>query len=153
LYPRLLPIARDWAAKLGRDAPWPDSLGEWLAECHVAGQTKSTALMLHYGPGDWNALRRDLYGELVFPLQVVVDLSNPDTDYTGGEFLLVEQRPRAQSRGTATQLPQGHGYLFTTRDRPVRSTRGWSASPVRHGVSVVRSGDRYTLGLIFHDAA
>ena len=153
LYPRLLPIARDWAAKLGRDAPWPDSLDDWLAECHRAGQTKPTALLLHYRAGDWNALHRDLYGDLVFPLQVVINLSAPDTDYTGGEFLLVEQRPRAQSRGTTTQLPQGHGYLFTTRDRPVRSTRGWSTSPVRHGVSVVRSGERYTLGLIFHDAA
>jgi uncharacterized protein len=153
LYPRLLPIARDWWAKLGRDAPWPDSLDEWLDMCHTAGQTRSTALMLKYGPNDWNALHRDLYGDLVFPLQVVINLSNSETDYTGGEFMLVEQRLRAQSRGTATQLPQGHGYLFTTRDRPVRSARGWSAAPVRHGLSVVRSGERYALGLIFHDAA
>jgi hypothetical protein len=153
LYPRLLPIARDWWAKLGRDAPWPDSLDDWLATCHAAGQTRSTALMLKYGPGDWNALHRDLYGDLVFPLQVVINLSEPDTDYTGGEFLLVEQRPRAQSRGTATQLPQGHGFVFTTRERPVPSSRGWSAAPVRHGVSVVRSGERYAMGLIFHDAA
>lgn len=153
LYPRLLPIARDWAAKLSRPAPWPDSLDEWLDICHAAGQTRATALMLRYGTGDWNALHRDLYGELVFPLQVVINLSDPATDYTGGELLLVEQRPRAQSRGTATQLPHGHGYLFTTRDRPVESSRGWSAAPVRHGVSVVRSGERYTLGLIFHDAA
>ncbi len=152
LYSRLLPIARDWWGKLGREAPWPDSLDEWLATCHAAGQTRSTALMLKYGKGDWNALHRDLYGDLVFPLQVVINLSDPDNDYTGGEFLLVEQRPRAQSRGTATQLPQGRGYAFTTRDRPVRSTRGWSASPVRHGVSVIRSGERYALGLIFHDA-
>ncbi|BBX11135.1 hypothetical protein MNVM_02160 [Mycobacterium novum] len=153
LYPHLLPIARNWAARLRRDAPWPDDFDEWLDHCHRTGQTKPTALMLRYGPGDWNALHRDLYGDLVFPLQVVINLSDPGTDYTGGEFLLVEQRPRAQSRGTATQLPHGHGYLFTTRDRPVRSTRGWSASPVRHGVSTVRSGERYTLGLIFHDAA
>lgn len=153
LYPRLLPIARDWWTKLGRDAPWPDSLDEWLTACHAAGQTKSTALMLRYHAGDWNALHRDLYGELVFPLQVVINLSDPESEYTGGEFLLVEQRARAQSRGTATQLPHGHGYVFTTRDRPVRSTRGWSAAPVRHGVSTVRSGQRYTLGLIFHDAA
>jgi hypothetical protein len=134
-------------------APWPDSLDEWLDVCHAAGQTKPTALMLKYGPGDWNALHRDLYGDLVFPLQVVINLSDPATDYTGGEFLLVEQRRRAQSRGTATQLPQGHGYLFTTRDRPVRSARGWSAAPVRHGLSAIRSGERYALGLIFHDAA
>lgn len=153
LYPRLLPIARDWAAKLGREAPWPDNLYDWLARCHRAGQTRPTALMLRYGPGDWNALHRDLYGELVFPLQVVINLSDPESDYTGGEFLLVEQRFRSQSRGTATQLPHGHGYLFATRDRPVRSARGWSASPMRHGVSTIRSGARYALGLIFHDAA
>jgi hypothetical protein len=153
LYPRLLPIVRDWWAKLGRSAPWPDTLDEWLQMCHAAGQTRSTAILLRYGEGDWNALHRDLYGELVFPLQVVINLSEPGVDHTGGEFLLVEQRPRAQSRGTARTLPQGHGYLFTTRDRPVRGTRGWSAAPVRHGVSVVRSGERYTLGLVFHDAA
>jgi hypothetical protein len=153
LYPRLLPIARDWWTKLGRDAPWPDTLDEWLETCHRAGQTKPTALMLKYGPGDWNALHRDLYGDLVFPLQVVINLSEPGVAHTGGEFLLVEQRARAQSRGTATTLPHGHGYIFTTGERPVRSTRGWSAAPVRHGVSIVRSGERYTLGLIFHDAA
>lgn len=153
LYPRLLPIARDWWTKLGRDSPWPDTLDEWLDACHAAGQTKSTALILRYGVNGWNALHRDLYGDLVFPLQVVINLSDPRSDYTGGEFLLIEQRARAQSRGTATQLPQGHGYLFTTRERPVRSVRGWSASPVRHGVSPVRSGERYALGLIFHDAA
>jgi hypothetical protein len=153
LYPRLLPIARDWWAKLRRDAPWPDSLDEWLDMCHAAGQTKPTALMLKYGTGDWNALHRDLYGDLVFPLQVVINLSDPATDYTGGEFLLVEQRPRAQSRGTAIQLPQGHGYVFTTCERPLRSARGWSAAPVRHGLSTIRSGERCALGLIFHDAA
>jgi uncharacterized protein len=153
LYPRLLPIARDWWAKLGRDGPWPDSLDEWLEMCHRAGQTRSTAILLKYGPGDWNALHRDLYGDLVFPLQVVINLNEPGVAHTGGEFLLVEQRPRAQSRGTATTLPQGQGYIFTTRERPVRSTRGWSAAPVRHGVSIVRSGERYALGLIFHDAA
>jgi uncharacterized protein len=152
LYPRLLPIARDWWAKLGREAPWPDSLDEWLDICHAAGQTRSTALILKYGTDDWNALHRDLYGDLVFPLQVVINLSDCGTEYTGGEFMLVEQRARAQSRGTATQLPQGHGYLFTTRDRPVQSARGWSAAAVRHGLSVVRSGERYALGLIFHDA-
>ena len=153
LYPRLLPIARDWWTKLGRDAPWPDTLDEWLQLCHAAGQTRSTALMLKYETDDWNALHRDLYGDLVFPLQVVINLSDPGEEFTGGEFMLVEQRARAQSRGTTTQLPQGHGYLFTTRDRPVRSVRGWSAAAVRHGLSVVRSGERYALGLIFHDAA
>jgi uncharacterized protein len=153
LYPRLLPIARDWWTKLGRESPWPDTLDEWLDMCHAAGQKKSTAILLKYGAGDWNALHRDLYGELVFPLQVVINLSEPDVDHTGGEFLLVEQRPRAQSRGTSTQVPRGHGFVFTTRERPVRSARGWSASPVRHGVSAVRSGQRFTLGLVFHDAA
>jgi hypothetical protein len=153
LYPRLLPIARDWYARLGRPAPWPDTLGEWLQMCHEAGQDKPTAILLRYSQGDWNALHRDLYGDLVFPLQVVINLSEPGVDHTGGEFLLLEQRPRAQSRGTATLLPHGHGYVFTTRDRPVRSARGWSAAPARHGVSAIRSGQRYTLGLIFHDAA
>jgi uncharacterized protein len=153
LYPRLLPIARDWWTKLGRDAPWPDSLDEWLERCHAAGQTKPTPLLLNYGEGDWNALHRDLYGELVFPLQVVINLTSPGVDYTGGEFLLYEQRPRAQSRATAMVIPHGHGLVFTTRDRPVGSSRGWSAAPVRHGVSVIRSGHRLTLGLIFHDAA
>jgi len=153
LYPRLLPIARDWYRKLGRPAPWPDTLDEWLARCHAAGQARSTAILLKYGPGDWNALHRDLYGDLVFPLQVVINLSRPGVDHTGGEFLLLEQRPRAQSRGTATLIPAGCGLVFTTRDRPVRSSRGWSAAPVRHGVSAVRSGRRFTLGLVFHDAA
>jgi hypothetical protein len=109
LYPRLLPVARDWWMKLRRLAPWPDTLEEWLDMCHDAGQTKSTAILLKYGKGDWNALHRDLYGDLVFPLQVVINLSVPGIDHTGGEFLLVEQRPRAQTRGTATLLPFGHG--------------------------------------------
>jgi uncharacterized protein len=153
LYPHLLPIARDWHHKLGRLAPWPDTLDEWLEMCHAAGQTKSTPILLRYGENDWNALHRDLYGDLVFPLQVVINLSSPGVDHTGGEFLLLEQRPRAQSRGTATLIPPGHGLVFTTRDRPVESKRGWSAAPVRHGVSVVRSGQRFTLALVFHDAA
>ncbi|HEY2288015.1 MAG TPA: 2OG-Fe(II) oxygenase [Streptosporangiaceae bacterium] len=153
LYPRLLPIAREWWARLGRAAPWPDTLDDWLGRCHAAGQVKSTPILLKYGPGGWNALHRDLYGELVFPLQVVINLSQPGVDHAGGEFLLYEQRPRAQSRATATLIPHGHGLVFTTRDRPVRSARGWSAGPVRHGVSVIRSGERYALGLVFHDAA
>jgi hypothetical protein len=152
-YPLLLPIALDWAAKLGRPAPWPDTLEEWLDRCHEAGQAKPTPILLRYQAGDWNALHRDLYGDLVFPLQVVIGLDEPEVDHTGGEFLLVEQRPRAQSRGTSHLLRQGHGLVFTTRDRPVRSARGWSAAPMRHGVSTVRSGIRHTLGLVFHDAA
>jgi uncharacterized protein len=153
LYPRLLPVARDWWARLGRAAPWPDCLGDWLEMCHAAGQRRPTPIMLKYGEGDWNALHRDLYGELVFPLQVVINLNEPGRDHTGGEFVLYEQRPRAQSRATATVIPHGHGLVFTTRDRPVQSARGWSAAPVRHGVSVIRSGRRFTLGLVFHDAA
>jgi hypothetical protein len=152
LYPRLLPVARDWHTRLGRPAEWPDTLDEWLDICHAAGQTRPTPILLRYETGGWNALHRDLYGDKVFPLQVVVNLSDPGTDHTGGEFLLVEQRPRAQSRGTAVLIPQGHGLVFTTRDRPVASARGWSAAPVRHGVSAIRSGRRHTLGLVFHDA-
>ena len=152
-YPRLLPIARDWAAKLGRPAPWPDTLDEWLRMCHDAGQSQSAQILLRYGPGDWNALHRDVFGEMVFPLQVVVGLDEPGVDFTGGEFLMVEQRPRAQSRGHSTTLPQGHALVFTTRDRPVASKRGWSTAPMRHGVSTVRSGRRHTLGLVLHDAA
>jgi uncharacterized protein len=121
--------------------------------CHAAGQKKPTPILLRYVAGDWNALHRDLYGDLVFPMQVVIGLDEPGVDHTGGEFLTVEQRPRAQSRGYAATLQQGCGIVFTTRDRPVRSARGWSAAPMRHGVSTVRSGVRHTLGLVFHDAA
>lgn len=152
-WPHLLTIARQWASRAGRDAPWPDDFDAWLEACHEAGQTRPTPLMLRYGPGDWNALHRDLYGDLVFPLQVVIGLDRPGTDYAGGEFVVVEQRPRAQSRATTSTIGHGEALVFTTRDRPVRSSRGWSNAPMRHGVSVVRSGRRHTLGLIFHDAA
>jgi hypothetical protein len=152
-YPRLLAVARAWADRLGRPAARPDSLDEWLDRCHRAGQCKPTPVLLRYAAGDWNALHRDLYGDLVLPLQVVIGLDRPGADYSGGELLLVEQRPRAQSRGHAVVIEQGHGIVFTTRDRPFRSARGWSSSPVRHGVSTVRSGRRRTLGLLFHDAA
>ncbi|GLZ79986.1 prolyl 4-hydroxylase [Actinorhabdospora filicis] len=152
LWPRLLPIARDWAQRLGRPAPWPDSLAEWIAMCHAAGQDRSAQILLRYETGGWNALHRDVFGDLVFPMQVVIGLDEYGADYTGGEFMLVEQRARAQSRGTVRPLRMGHGLVFTTRDRPVRSARGWSAGAVRHGVSVVRSGRRHALGLVFHDA-
>ncbi|MFE6151284.1 2OG-Fe(II) oxygenase [Streptomyces sp. NPDC057889] len=152
-YPRLLPIARDWADKLGKPAPWPDSLDEWIGMCHAAGQDRSAQILLRYGPGDWNALHRDVFGDMLFPLQVVIGLDAPGTDFTGGEFLMTEQRARAQSRGSSTTLLQGHGLVFTTRDRPVASKRGWSNAPMRHGVSTVRTGQRHTLGLVFHDAA
>ena len=151
-WPHLLPVARDWAAKLRQPIPWPDDFEEWIAQCHDAGQTRPTPLMLRYGPGDWNALHRDLYGDLVFPLQVAIGLDAPGSDYTGGEFVVVEQRPRAQSRATCLTIPQGHGVVFTTRDRPLKSVRGWTAAPMRHGVSTLHSGRRHTLGLIFHDA-
>jgi uncharacterized protein len=152
-WPHLLPIARTWTQRREQPAPWPDRLEDWLDRCHDAGQTRPTPLMLRYGPGDWNALHRDLYGDLVFPLQVVIGLDRPGDDYTGGEFIVVEQRPRAQSRATASTIPRGHGLVFTTRERPVRTQRGWSSGPLRHGVSTVRSGWRHTLGLVFHDAA
>jgi hypothetical protein len=151
-WPHLLPIAREWSARRNQPAPWPDDLDAWLEQCHAAGQTRPTPLMLHYVAGDWNALHRDLYGDLVFPLQVVIGLDEPGADFTGGEFVVVEQRPRAQSRATATEIPRGHALVFTTRDRPVRSARGWANAPMRHGVSTVRSGVRQTLGLVFHDA-
>lgn len=152
LYPRLLPIARDWHTKLGRPTQWPDDFDDWLTQCHNAGQTRPTPLILRYGTGDWNALHRDLYGDLVFPLQVVINLTTPGIDHTGGEFVLTEQRPRAQSKATVLALPHGRGLVFTTRDRPVASARGWSASPVRHGISVLRSGQRFALGILFHDS-
>ena len=152
-WPHLLGVARTWYGRLGRPAPWPDALAEWLDACHRVGQDRPTPLLLRYGPDDWNALHRDLYGDLVFPLQVVVGLDEPGRDFTGGEFVVVEQRPRAQSRATAMTIPRGHAVVFTTRDRPVRSARGWSAAPMRHGVSTVRSGRRHALGLVFHDAA
>jgi uncharacterized protein len=151
-WPHLLPIARDWAERCRRSAPWRDEFEEWLEQCHDGGQTRPTPLLLRYGPGDWNALHRDLYGDLVFPLQVVIGLDAPGVDYTGGEFVVVEQRPRAQSRGTTMPIHQGQGLVFTTCDRPVQSSRGWSAAPMRHGVSVLRSGRRHALGLVFHDA-
>lgn len=152
-WPHLLPVARRSADRLGRPSPWPDRLDDWLECCHRAGQSRATALLLRYGPGDWNALHRDLYGELVFPLQVVIGLDRPGQDYTGGEFVTVEQRPRAQSRATSLGIGAGQALVFSTRDRPVEAARGVSAAPMRHGVSVVRRGARHTLGLVFHDAS
>lgn len=152
LWPHLLPVAREWVERRNQPAPWDDTLDDWLARCHRAGQPRPTPLLLRYGPGDWNALHRDLYGDLVFPLQVVVGLDRPGVDYGGGELVVVEQRPRSQSRPTALAIPQGHAVVLTTRDRPARSTRGWTTHAVRHGVSTVSWGRRHTLGVIFHDA-
>ncbi|MBA3523091.1 MAG: 2OG-Fe(II) oxygenase [Geodermatophilaceae bacterium] len=152
-YAHLVPVARAWAGRLSQPTPWPDSLGEWLERCHEAGQTKPTPILLRYRAGDWNALHRDLYGDLVFPLQVVIGLDRPGTDHTGGEFVMTEQRARAQSRAYSTTLQQGQAIVFTTRERPVASAGGWSRAPMRHAVSPLRFGVRHTLGLVLHDAA
>lgn len=152
-YAALAPIANEWMARLGDATRFPAALPEYLATCHAAGQTRPTPLLLHYSAGGYNCLHQDLYGEQAFPFQVVVQLSVPDRHFTGGEFLLVEQRPRAQSIGTALQPTQGQMIAFTTRNRPVHGLRGYYRANVKHGVSRVRSGERYTLGVIFHDAA
>jgi hypothetical protein len=153
LYAGLAPIANGWNARLGRSADFPDDLEAFTARCHAAGQTRPTSLMLKYGPGDYNRLHQDLYGELVFPLQTAILLSEPGRDFQGGEFILVEQKPRSQSQAHVVPLQQGHGVIFAVRDRPVAGGRGDYRVQMRHGVSPVRSGHRMTLGLIFHDAA
>jgi hypothetical protein len=152
LYPHLAPIANEWSRRLGSNARYPSHLEAFLAGCHAAGQAKPTPLLLQYGPDDYNCLHQDLYGEWVFPLQLTVLLSQPDRDFTGGEFVLTEQRPRMQSRAEVVPLRQGDGVVFAVHHRPVRGTRGDYRVNLRHGVSRVRSGRRYTLGVIFHDA-
>jgi hypothetical protein len=153
LYPPLAGIANRWNEQLGRDRRFPPTLGAWLRECHDGGQKRPTPLLLRYGPGDYNCLHRDLYGELVFPLQIVILLSEPGRDFAGGEFMLVEQRPRMQSRGEVVPLKQGDAVAFAVNERPVKGTRGFHRTAMRHGVSSLRDGERYTLGIIFHDAA
>jgi len=153
LYPRLAPIANRWRDRLKEEGRFPSSLAAYLEQCHKAGQARPTPLMLKYGPGDYNCLHQDLYGDLVFPLQLTVLLSAPEEDFTGGEFLLLEQRPRAQSRGEVVPLRQGEAVIFPVHHRPVEGTRGPYRVTMRHGVSRLRSGQRYTLGIIFHDAA
>ncbi|HZT08469.1 MAG TPA: 2OG-Fe(II) oxygenase [Chloroflexota bacterium] len=153
LYRHLAPIGNRWATALGTPTRYADSLADFLDLCASAGQTKPTPLMLHYGPGGYNCLHQDLYGAVAFPLQVVFALSDPGRDYTGGDVLLVEQRPRAQSRGDSYVLARGAGLVFTTRYRPVAGRRGSYRVNVRHGVSRIRTGERFTLGIIFHDAA
>jgi uncharacterized protein len=153
LYPPLATIANDWAARLGEPRHFPPSLDGWLAECHAAGQERPTPLILKYGPGDYNCLHQDLYGDFVFPLQMTVLLSDPGHDFAGGEFLLVEQRPRAQSRAEVVPLAQGEAVIFPVHHRPVTGTRGDYRVTMRHGVSRLRCGRRFTLGIIFHDAA
>ena len=151
-YPPLARIANRWMAALKQPEAFPPTLARFLRLCQEQGQVKPTPLLLYYEQGGYNCLHQDLYGPIAFPLQMTFCLSCPQTDYTGGEFLLVEQRPRAQSRGIALTLQQGQGIIFATRYRPVRGTRGYYRLTVRHGISTVTSGQRYTLGIIFHSA-
>jgi hypothetical protein len=153
IYPRLASVANRWRERLREEGHFPATLGSYLKECHKAGQERPTPLILKYEPGDYNCLHQDLYGPLVFPLQLTVLLSAPEADFSGGEFLLVEQRPRAQSRGEVVPLLQGEAVIFPVHHRPVEGTRGSYRVTMRHGVSRLRSGQRYTLGIIFHDAA
>ena len=153
LFAKLAPVANDWNKQLGIGQRYPTDLDAWLATCHAAGQTRPTPLILRYGAGDWNALHQDMYGDLHFPFQAVLFLNRPDTDYVGGEFVLLEQRPRMQSKATVLQPQQGQILVFTTKYRPVKGTRGYYRVTIRHGVSEVKSGQRVNLGLIFHDAA
>jgi hypothetical protein len=152
LYPRLAPIANRWNETMNLDVRYPDAHADFLTRCHEAGQTRPTPLLLQYGEGDYNCLHQDLYGEHVFPLQVAFLLSTPGQDFTGGEFVLTEQRPRMQSRAEVVPLSQGDGVIFPVHHRPVKGTRGYYRVNLRHGVSRLRSGQRHTLGVIFHDA-
>jgi hypothetical protein len=153
LYPRLAPLADRWHERLGFAPRFPPTLAEYLARCHAAGQIRPTPLILKYEAGDYNCLHQDLYGEHVFPLQATVLLSAPGSDFAGGEFLLVEQRPRMQSKAAVVPLQQGDGVLFAVNFRPVEGARGFYRARLRHGVSPLRAGRRFTLGVIFHDAA
>ena len=152
LYPRLVGVANRWNEALRESARFPASHEEFLARCRAAGQTRPTPLLLRYGPGDYNCLHQDLYGENVFPIQVAILLSRPGEDFTGGELVLTEQRPRMQSRVEVAPVEQGDGLAFAINERPVRGARGSYRVRMRHGVSRIRSGERYTLGVIFHDA-
>jgi len=152
LYPRLAPIANRWNEAMHIEVRYPQQHSEFLERCHEAGQPRPTPLLLRYGAGDFNALHQDLYGEHVFPLQAAFLLSEPEKDFTGGELVLTEQRPRMQSRAAVVPLRRGDGVLFAVHHRPVQGTRGSHRVHMRHGVSEVRSGRRHTLGVIFHDA-
>jgi len=153
LYPPLAEIANGWQAWLGREARFPDGHASYLEHCHAHGQARPTPLLLRYGPGDYNCLHQDLYGDEVFPLQVAVLLAQPDADFTGGEFVLTEQRPRMQSRVMVVPLGKGDGVVFAVNSRPVKGSRGNYQVKMRHGVSRLLTGQRHVLGLIFHDAA
>lgn len=152
LYAGLAPVANDWRAAFGQPE-YPATHEAYRQECRRAGQTRATPLVLRYGPGDYNRLHQDLYGDLVFPLQVAVLLSRPGQDFEGGEFVLTEQKPRSQSRVDVVPLKRGDAVIFAVNERPVRGTRGYYRVRMRHGVSEVRDGERLTLGIIFHDAA
>lgn len=152
LYPPLAMVANEWQRLLGQDDPYPASLAAYLDQCHAAGQTRPTPLLLRYETGGFNCLHQDIYGAMAFPLQIVVLLSRPGEDFTGGEFLLVEQRPRAQSRAEIVPLRQGQAAVFPVRERPAMGAKRPYRAAMRHGVSRVHSGSRQTLGLIFHDA-
>ncbi len=152
LYTHVAPFANDWIERIGAAARYPKEHAHYLKLCHDAGQTGPTPLLLQYGPGDYNCLHQDLYGELVFPLQITVLLSQPGRDFTGGEFVLTEQRPRMQSRAEVVPFTQGGAVLFAVHHRPVQGTKGTYRVNLRHGVSRVRSGQRHTLGIVFHDA-
>jgi hypothetical protein len=152
-YPLLAPLANEWRARLEiKGSPYPETLSEFIAQCHRAGQKRPTPLILKYGPGDFNCLHQDLYGERVFPFQVTVFLSRRQIDFEGGEFVLAEQRPRRQSRIEVLSPNQGDAVIFAVQHRPIQGTRGYYRASLRHGVSTVHSGERYTLGVIFHDA-
>jgi hypothetical protein len=151
-YPHLVPVANRWSGRMGMDTTYPDAHAVFLARCREAGQDRPTPLLLQYETGDYNCLHQDLYGEHVFPLQVAVLLSQPGVDFTGGEFVMTEQRPRMQSRPEVVPLEQGDAVIFAVHHRPVQGTRGVYRVNLRHGVSRVRSGHRHTLGVIFHDA-
>jgi hypothetical protein len=153
LYPHLAPIANRWHEAMGVDVRFPAAHAQFIKRCHSAGQTRPTPLLLQYGEDDYNCLHQDLYGEHVFPLQVAVLLSEPDEDFEGGEFVLTEQRPRMQSRAAVVPLKKGDAVVFAVNSRPVHGTRGFYRCNLRHGVSKLRSGNRHTLGIIFHDAA
>ncbi|MCK9908385.1 2OG-Fe(II) oxygenase [Microbacteriaceae bacterium K1510] len=152
LYVKLAPIANDWNARMGIATRYPEKHDAFLAHCHEAGQTRPTPLLLQYQSGDYNCLHQDLYGELAFPLQATLLLSEPSVDFTGGEFVITEQRPRMQSRAEVVPLRQGDMVVFAVHHRPVAGTRGTYRVNLRHGVSRLRSGQRHTLGIIFHDA-
>ena len=152
LYPWLAPIANRWNASMGVAVRYPATHAEFIERCHLAGQRRPTPLLLQYGAGDYNCLHQDLYGEHVFPLQVAVLLSDPGRDFSGGEFVLTEQRPRMQSRAEVVPLRQGDAVVFAVHRRPVQGVRGSYRVTMRHGVSRVRRGHRHTLGIIFHDA-